>query len=85
MVYTNRCTVEDYNYTKGQGLKWVEDDAAVNPESMFAIKFNKLASWQTTIGYANGYALHFGMRGGQVIRKHSHLVKDGELVLLLQI
>ena len=64
-AYTNRCTVEDYNYTKGQGLKWVEDDAAVNPESMFAIKFNKLASWQTTIGYANGYALHFGMRGGQ--------------------
>ena len=64
-AYTNRCTVEDYDYTKGQGLKWVEDDAAVNPESMFAIKFNKLASWQTTIGYANGYALHFGVRGGQ--------------------
>ena len=64
-AYTNRCTVEDYDYTKGQGLKWVEDDAAVNPESMFAIKFNKLASWQTTIGYANGYALHFGIRGGQ--------------------
>lgn len=64
-AYTNRCTVEDYDYTKGQGLKWVEDDAAINPESMFAIKFNKLASWQTTIGYANGYALHFGVRGGQ--------------------
>lgn len=64
-AYTNRCTVEDYNYTKGKGLKWVEDDAAVNPESMFAIKFNKLASWQTTIGYSNQYALHFGMRGGQ--------------------
>lgn len=64
-AYTNRCSVEDYNYTKGKGLKWVEDDAAVNPESMFAIKFNKLASWQTTIGYANGYALHFGIRGGQ--------------------
>ncbi len=64
-AYTNRCTVEDYDYTKGQGLKWVEDDAAVNPESMFAIKFNKLASWQTTIGYGNGYALHFGIRGGQ--------------------
>lgn len=64
-AYTNRCTVENYNYTKGKGLKWVEDDAAVNPESMFAIKFNKLASWQTTIGYANGYALHFGVRGGQ--------------------
>lgn len=64
-AYTNRFTVEDYEYTAGQGLKWVEDDNAVNPESMFAIKFNKLADWQTTIGYANGYALHFGMRGGQ--------------------
>ena len=46
-------------------MKWVEDDNGVNPESMFAIKFNKLASWQTTIGYANGIALHFGVRGGQ--------------------
>lgn len=68
-AYTNRCTVEDYPYTKGQGLKWVEDDvnngANTNPESMFAIKFNKFASWSTTIGYANGYALHFGVRGGQ--------------------
>ena len=64
-AYTNRCTVEDYPATAGQGLKWVEDDAAVNPESMFAIKFNKLASWSTTIGYGNGYALHFGIRGGQ--------------------
>ena len=68
-AYTNRCTVEDYDYTKGKGLKWVENDQTKandsNPESMFAIKFNKLASWSTTIGYANGYALHFGMRGGQ--------------------
>lgn len=64
-AYTNKETVEDYDYTKGQGLKWVEDDGGVNPESMFAIKFNKLASWSTTIGYSNGYALHFGARGGQ--------------------
>ncbi len=64
-AYTNRCSVEEYSYTKGKNLKWVEDDNAVNPESMFAIKFNKLASWSTTIGYANGYALHFGVRGGQ--------------------
>lgn len=64
-AYTNKYTVEDYQYTAGQNLKWVEDDNAVNPESMFAIKFNKLADWNTTIGYANGYALHFGVRGGQ--------------------
>ena len=63
-AYTNRLTVEDYDYTKGQGLKWVEDDSADNPESLFAIKFNKFASWSTTIGYANGIALHFGVRGG---------------------
>ena len=56
-------------YKAKPGIKWVEDDLNKgvdnNPESMFAIKFNKFASWNTTIGYANGYALHFGVRGGQ--------------------
>lgn len=66
-AYSNRLTVNDYNYTKGKGLKWVEDDNAINPESMFAIKFSQFASWDAdaTIGYSNQYALHFGMRGGQ--------------------
>ena len=62
-AYTNRCTVEDYPLTKGLGLAYVENDNAVSPETMFAVKFNKAASWGTTIGYANGYALHFGVRG----------------------
>jgi len=62
-AYTNRLTVDDYAYTKGKGLKWVENDNAINPESMFAIKYSKFADWGTTIGYSNGYALHFGMRG----------------------
>lgn len=73
-AYTNRCTVKDYPYTSGAKdkdgnvLKWVEDDenGNANPsqtERMFSIKFNKQASWSTTIGYANGYALHFGVRG----------------------
>ena len=62
-AYTNRFTVEDYDYTTGQGLKWVEDDNAVNPETLFAIKYNKLADWSTSIGYANNFALHFGVRG----------------------
>lgn len=62
-AYTNKETVNDYAYTAGKGFKWVEDDSAVNPESMFAIKYNKLADWATTIGYGNGYALHFGVRG----------------------
>ena len=61
-AYTNKYTVEQDDYTKNKGLKWVEDDNAINPESMFAIKFNKQASWSTTIGYANGIALHFAVR-----------------------
>ena len=68
-AYTNKYSVEEYSYTKGQNLVWVENDNAINPESMFAIKFNKLASWNTTIGYGNGYALHFGIRGGQDVDK----------------
>ncbi len=73
-AYTNRCTASDYQYLLDGdgnlqgGIKWVEDDnngSNTNPESMFAIKFNKMASWSTTIGYGNGYALHFGVRGGQ--------------------
>ena len=64
-AYTNNKTIGDYALYKDAGLKWVEDDNAINPESMFAIKFNKQASWSTTIGYANGIALHFGVRGGQ--------------------
>ncbi len=55
---------------RAQGFKWVEDDAAQNPETLFSIKFNKFASWSTTIGYANGYALHFGVRGGQAYGKY---------------
>ena len=70
-AYTNKYSVEKYPYTATaeKKLKWVEDDNAVNPEAMFAIKFNKLASWNTTIGYGNGYALHFGIRGGQDVDK----------------
>ena len=68
-AYSNRLTKEDYTYTKGQGLKWVEDDNGINPESMFAIKFSKFASWGTTIGYSNGNALYFGVRGGQDLAK----------------
>lgn len=64
-AYTNRLTKEDYTYTKSKSLKWVEDDNAINPESMFAVKYSKFASWDTTIGYSNGYALFYGMRGGQ--------------------
>lgn len=62
-AYTNKYTVEDYDYTQGKGLAYVENDNGTSSETMFAVKFNKAASWQTTIGYCNGYALHFGVRG----------------------
>ncbi len=67
-AYTNKKTINDYPYAAGQGLNWVENDNGINPEAMFAIKFNKQASWNTTIGYSNGYALHFGVRGGQDVK-----------------
>ena len=63
-AYTNKYTVEDYSYTAGQGLTWAEDDGAANPESMFAVKFNRNAGWSTTdqLGYSNEFNLYFGMR-----------------------
>jgi hypothetical protein len=69
-AYTNRYTVEDYSYTKGKSLVWCQndEDGSTNDkdtECMFDVKFNKLASWSNTIGYANGIALQFGVRGGQ--------------------
>lgn len=63
--YTNRYTVEEYEFTKDQNLKWVEDDNATSPETLFAIKYSNFPDWGTTIGYSNQYALHFGLRGGQ--------------------
>ncbi len=70
-AYTNKYTVEDYVYTKGQGLAWVENDGAVNPETLFAIKYSNFASWDenSTTGYSNQYVLHFGIRGGQDLAK----------------
>lgn len=68
-AYTNRCTVEDFPYTQGQGLSWVENDNAINPEALFMIKFNKqgtyVGSGDGYPGMSNQYALHFGIRGGQ--------------------
>jgi hypothetical protein len=61
--YTNSLTVEQYPYTAGKGLEWVEDKGKVNPEVLFKIKYNKEASWSTTTGYSNQYALWFGING----------------------
>lgn len=65
-AYTNSATVEEYEYTKGQGLNWVEDG---NQEAVFAIKYSVHASWSTNIGYGNQYCLYYGLRGGQDYEK----------------
>lgn len=73
--YTNRFTVEDYSFTKSQDLKWVEDDKAVNPEVLFAVKYSNIRSWDVVDGLANSvgntnqFALHFGIRGAQELSK----------------
>ncbi len=62
--YTNRYTVEENPETADQGLKWVEDDGAINPEVLFKIRFNTKATWmyEYSPGYSNRYALLFGHR-----------------------
>ncbi|GHT13138.1 starch-binding protein [Bacteroidia bacterium] len=64
-AYTNPYTVEEYDYTKGASLNWVESGAN-NTEAMFAIKFNKQADWSNTSrsGFTNGMGVFCGMRGG---------------------
>ncbi len=61
--YTNRFTVEQYDYTKGKGYEWAENDANVNPESMFAIKFNEYSNYNEELkGFANMNTLYLGIR-----------------------
>lgn len=62
--YTNRYTVEANPETAGKGLKWVEDDGAINPEVLFKIRYNTHASWnyEYSPSYSNQYALLFGHR-----------------------
>jgi hypothetical protein len=61
--YTNKYTVEHYNFTKGKGLAWEGDG---NKETVFAVKFGTSVDWgdQFTLGYSNQYNLHFGLRAG---------------------
>lgn len=62
-AYTNRICVEDeLSLFKGNNYKYVCDDAGVNPEAMFVIKFNTQPSWGTTIGYSNQTCLFMGIR-----------------------
>lgn len=62
--YTNRYTVEANPETANKGLKWVEDDGAINPEVLFKIRYNTNATWNFSYSpaYSNTYALWFGHR-----------------------
>jgi len=59
--YTNEFTVEDYNYTKGQGLKFAGNG---NAEQIFQIQFMNCQSWNGTtgMGYCNQLSLYVGLR-----------------------
>ncbi len=59
--YTNEFTVEDYNYTKGQGLKFAGNG---NSEQIFQIQFMNCQSWNgtTQMGYCNQLSLYSGLR-----------------------
>ncbi|MBR1688491.1 MAG: RagB/SusD family nutrient uptake outer membrane protein [Prevotella sp.] len=59
--YTNELTVEDYDFTKGQGLKWAGNG---NSEQLFQIQFMNIASWQgnVSMGFVNELSLYSGLR-----------------------
>lgn len=59
--YTNKYTVEDYDYTAGQGLQWAGNG---NEEQLFQIQFGNFASWNGTVGmgYTNMTSLYCGLR-----------------------
>jgi hypothetical protein len=63
-AYANKYTRPDYAFMSGVTGTWPEDDGGINPEAMFAIKYNEFADWGTSTGFANGYAVFTGMRGG---------------------
>jgi starch-binding outer membrane protein, SusD/RagB family len=69
--YTNSLTVNDYEYTKkymadtGKSLTYASDNAARNPETVFALQFSNFADWDIRRGYGNMYQLFFALRGLQ--------------------
>jgi len=53
--------VQDYAYTKNNGLQWERDG---NKESVFAIKYsNSFANWEFPYQESNQICLYFGLRG----------------------
>lgn len=52
--------VQDYSYTKENGLKWEGDG---NKETVFAIKYSTLANWDLPYQKSNQISLYYGVRG----------------------
>lgn len=62
-AYTNSFTEKDYGYTKDQGYVWAENNGNVNPESMFAVKYNEYSNYNVELkGFSNMYCLYYGIR-----------------------
>jgi len=73
--YTNTLSKKDYPYAKNAPA-WVKD--GTNPETVFSIKFSHLASWSTTTGYSNQYALFFAIRSTGAANQYKNLFPFGE-------
>ncbi len=53
---------DDYTYAADNGLDWVGDSYASNPENMFSIKFSPFSDWGD--GYGAHFVLYQGVREG---------------------
>lgn len=73
--YTNTLSKKDYPFAT-DAPAWVRDGN--NPEQVFTVKFSHLASWNTTIGYANQYALHFAIRSHGGADQYKNLYPFGQ-------
>ena len=65
--YTNKYTVEDYAYTKGLGLKWLQEEG-LNKETVFAIKFGNIADYDNFPSGMNKMNTAFSNRGQSLQR-----------------
>jgi hypothetical protein len=58
--YTNEFTVEEYSFTRGRGLQWL-NETGDNMETVFSIKIGAIGDWGTP--YNNWVAVGFSLRG----------------------
>ncbi len=71
--YTNSLTINEYPYmtdymeSTGKTLLYAANEKAINPETVFALKFSNFANWDIRRGYGNMYQLFFALRGLQSV------------------